>query len=470
VTRAGLALALAAILLPGQSAGAATVRPAPGAVTEGSRYRCPDIAEAAPATAFFDRAVYQGDDGWFFRMDSDVTDFTMQAPQVLAMVARLSEALEQRGVGLVYLPIPTRAMTDADRLPEGIDDGLVYDGDLASDQFKALVSRLRASGVTTVDLLSTVEAGASTDGSADDGQDFHFARDTHWRPEGARIAARTAATTIEAAGLLRGVPRVSFASTAAGEQPLVSPMARALQDLCLDPLDPNTYAVWETARTEVTADDLLGGGGEDGAGEAAPIAVVGTSYSDIPAFNFIGFLSEATGVDVANYAISGGGTYTALLQWSHSPAVDGPLPKVLVWENPVAYRLDAGGVAALRQIIPAVKGGCDGSAAFSGTVRVEPGRAATVAIPQAVSASGHDAWLSVRLGDPTLRSFRMTLEARDGDREDFAISRPPRMGDTDRAFLELSDDVTAPLGAVTIAAPVTRPTDFTLDLCQPKGA
>jgi alginate biosynthesis protein AlgX len=244
-------------------------------------------------------------------------------------------------------------------------------------------------------------------------------------------------------------------------------MARALQDLCLDALAPNTYATFTTERTEVTADDLLGG--DDGS-DAAPVAVVGTSYSDIPAFNFIGFLSEATGVDVANYAISGGGTYTALLQWSHSPAVDGALPKALVWENPVAYRLDAGGVAALRQIIPAIRGGCQGSALHSATLRVEPGRSATIAVPETVSVSGHDAWLSIRLSDPTIRSFRISLEARDGDGEDFAVSRPPRMADTDRAYLELSDDIAAPLSRVTIAAPVARPTDFNVDICQSKGA
>jgi alginate biosynthesis protein AlgX len=449
----------AGIVVSAVPAAAATVRPAPGAVTEGTRYRCPDIAEAAPATAFFDRAVYQGDDGWFFRMDSDVNDFMMQAPQVVSMVGRLAETLKARGVSLVYLPIPTRAMTDADRLPAGIDDGIVYDGYLASEQFKALVSRLRKTGVVTVDLLSTVEAA--------EGDDFHFARDTHWRPEGARLAARTVATTIEAAGVLAGVVRVGFASTAGSEEPLASPMARALQDLCLDALAPNTYATFTTERTEVTADDLLGG--DDGS-DAAPVAVVGTSYSDIPAFNFIGFLSEATGVDVANYAISGGGTYTALLQWSHSPAVDGALPKALVWENPVAYRLDAGGVAALRQIIPAIRGGCQGSALHSATLRVEPGRSATIAVPETVSVSGHDAWLSIRLSDPTIRSFRISLEARDGDGEDFAVSRPPRMADTDRAYLELSDDIAAPLSRVTIAAPVARPTDFNVDICQSKGA
>jgi alginate biosynthesis protein AlgX len=459
MTRAGLVLFLATVAAAPAPASAAMVRPVPDTVTEGTRYRCPDSAAAAEATAFFDNPVYQGDDGWFFRMENDVTDFTLQAPQVVAMAGRLAAALEARGVRLVYVPIPTRAMTDAARLPAGLDDGLIYDGDLASDQFDALVSRLRAAGVTTADILSTIEAGESGD--------VHFARDTHWRPEGARLAARTVAVTIEAAGLLRGVPRVAFASTVADEVPLVSPMARALQDLCTDALDVETHPTWQTARTEVTADDLLGG---DEGSDAAPVAVVGTSYTDIAAFNFVGFLSEATGVDVANYAISGGGTYTALLQWTHSPAIDGALPKVLVWENPVAYRMDAGGVVALRQIIPAVRGGCRGTAVHSATLRVKPGEDATMSVPDGVSVSGHDAWLSITASDPRLRSFRLSLETRDGDGEDFAISRPPRMADTDRAFLELSDDLTAPLAAVTVAAPVSAPTDFTIDICTSKGA
>ncbi len=431
-------------------------------VVEGTRYSCPGLADEAPSTTFFDNEVYQGDDGWFFRVGNDANDFMLQAPQVTRMVARLAEALARRGVRLVYLPIPTRAMTDADRLPEGMDDGVVYDADLAAAEYHALVESLSAAGVPTVDLLAAREAGGT-------GGPFHFARDTHWRPEGARAAAAAVADFLDREGWLDDLPRRPFASAVTVEAALVSPMRRALQDLCVDPLDPETLAVFETSLAEVTADDLLGGGeGED---EAAPLALAGTSYSDIAQFNFAGFLSEATGLDVANHAISGGGTWTSLLDWTHAAAMDGPLPRVLVWENPVAYRLDAGGVAALRQIIPAVAGGCSAAEwVHRAVVTVEPGRPGVAEIPPAVAVSGHGARLALTLSDARLRAFTLTLETRAGDVEDVAVSRPPRMGDTDRAFLELSDDFDAPLARITVAAAVEAPTAFTIDVCQTGGS
>lgn len=459
MTRA-LLLALCASTVLAAPGVAREARPADGAVAEGTRFSCPDMAARAPATSFFDNAVYQGDDGWFFRMRNDVADFALQAPQVVSMMGRLGEAFAARGVTLVYMPVPNRGMTDPHRLPAGIADGVVYDGDMARRQFAALVETFRGAGVPTVDILSMRPA----DGGEDD---FHFARDIHWRPDGARLSAEAVARTLGEVPAFADVTHKAYASQSLGEAELASPMLSALQSLCTDKLAVETLTRFESAPTEISADDLLGGDEET----APPVAIVGTSYSDLPEFNFAGFLAEALQTDVANYAISGGGTFTAILQYTHTALMDGPQPKVLLWENPVGYRLDGQGITLFRQLIPAVRGACPADKAlFAADLVIEPGAPARIEVPPSVTAAGHDAYLAMTLSDPRVRNLKLSLDHRDGEGEDVAITRPDRMADTDRVFLELSDDFDAPLQALTVSAPVLAETTLTLTLCKAKGA
>ncbi|WP_181702171.1 alginate O-acetyltransferase AlgX-related protein [Chthonobacter albigriseus] len=450
----------ASVALPAAPAFAREARPAPGAVKEGTLYACPDISVRSPATSFFDNPVYEGKDGWFFRLKNDVDDFTLQAPQAVGMMSRLAKALQARGVTLVYMPIPNRGMTDGAKMPEGIEDGIVYDGDVARTQFHETVATFRSAGVPTVDILKTM-ADVKLAG------DFHFARDIHWRPEGAKVSAESVATELKQIAVYGELTKKAFASADTGEAELASAMRSALQSLCTDKLDVEKLNRFETEAAEISADDLLGGDDSEG----PPVAIVGTSYSDLPEFNFAGFLAEALQVDVANYAISGGGTFTAFMQWSHSDLIDGPLPKFLLWENPVGYRLDGDGITNFRQLIPAVKGSCAGKGSLhQATLTLKPGEPATVELPETVSVAGHDSYLAMSVSDRQLRTLKISLDHRDGDGEDVALTRPDRMGDTDRAFLELSDDFAAPLKSITVSAPVKAETTVTLDVCASNGA
>jgi alginate biosynthesis protein AlgX len=445
---------LAAAALAAPAAAENLARPDPAALAQGTRFACPNLEGAADKSSFFENPVYQGDDGWFFRLGNDIEDFTVQSPEAVDMLARLSQALKARGITLVYLPIPTRGMTDAARMPKGIDDGIVYDGKAATDGFHAMVERFRARGIVTADLLATLE-------KAPPAGDFHFARDIHWRPDGAKVGAVAIHAALGEDQIFAALPKKAFASAPKGDVELASPMRNALQSLCDDKLDVETLSTFETSASDISADDLLGGADD----AAAPVAIVGTSYSDLPDFNFAGFLSETLGLDVANYSISGGGTFTAIMQWSHSGAMDKPLPAYLVWENPVAYRLDGDGIKDFRQIIPAVKGDCGAKAAYSGELTLEPGKPAVLTLPDTVSVSGHDAYLAMRLSDPTIRALKVSLDARDGNGEDIAIARPDRMANTDRAFLELSDDFEAPLATVTLSAPIKTAATVRIDIC-----
>lgn len=99
-------------------------------------------------------------------------------------VVRLSQALEEREVPLLYVQAPQKLQENDDRLPTGVTD---YGNDYA-DQ---ILSVLSENGVATLDLRKTL---AST---GRDWSSFFFRTDHHWTPEAAFTAHQTLAEVLE---------------------------------------------------------------------------------------------------------------------------------------------------------------------------------------------------------------------------------------------------------------------------------
>ncbi|HRC26994.1 MAG TPA: hypothetical protein PKX87_06150 [Alphaproteobacteria bacterium] len=71
--------------------------------------------------------------------------------------------------------------------------------------------------------------------------------------------------------------------------------------------------------------------------ESLPVALVGTSYSANPSWNFAGFLKEALKADLLNAADEGRGPFVTMDAYLKSkPFLETP-PKVLIWEIPERY-------------------------------------------------------------------------------------------------------------------------------------
>lgn len=62
-----------------------------------------------------------------------------------------------------------------------------------------------------------------------------------------------------------------------------------------------------------------------------PVALVGTSYSANPHWNFLGALQQALRSDVANYAEDGHGPLLPMLKYLQSDAFKNAAPQVVVW-------------------------------------------------------------------------------------------------------------------------------------------
>lgn len=419
-------------------------------------YECPAVAAGKIEGNYFKTRIFQGKDGWFFREGSDVADFYSYGPDTLGYVGRFARALKARDVQLVFLPVPPKGLIE----PQFAGDAVpaeVFDRGAGLADLKTLLAEVKEAGAIPVDVLS---AEAKSEHSA-----FFFARDLHWRPEGARIGAAAARAALQPEALYGELSKKGYqTSVVAKEQPMRSAVLQALQRMCTDTLPQEHTDLYETAAGEATADDLLGGD------ENTPVALVGTSFSDVETFNFAGFLSEALELEVANFAISGGGTFTSVLSYTLSDNLDKMPPKYLVWENPAYNRLDGEGISSFRQMIPAVTGYCSGAAKLeTGTLSLAAGQRARLPVT-AQGVSGHGYYLAMKASDSGLKQLTFDIDYDDGDGETFVVNRSDRQKASERFFLEFSDDIPGSVTGVSVTAPKEVAVDLEISICQaPKG-
>src|SRR5205807_1801007 len=130
-------------------------------------------------------------------------------------------------------------------------------------------------------------------------QPTYLRTDTHWTPHGARVAAATIA-----GALRRSFPGAhgtvaTFHARLDGTREYRGDLFNFL------PLDP--YFGWllppaEPLVTTSTVKDDAAGGDLLGSAAAPAIALIGTSYSAEPQWDFAGALEQALQTDVGNYA------------------------------------------------------------------------------------------------------------------------------------------------------------------------
>ena len=86
--------------------------------------------------------------------------------------------------------------------------------------------------------------------------------------------------------------------------------------------------------------------------------LVGTSFSDAPLANFAGYLSQSTGLEVLNYAVTGGNQYGAITSYLISRDFAAARPRFLIWENPIYNNLAQFGPDPMEELITAASNSC----------------------------------------------------------------------------------------------------------------
>jgi alginate O-acetyltransferase complex protein AlgJ len=240
----------------------------------------------------------------------------------LALVRGVRDTLQRQGVQLVLAIIPAKARVYAEYL------GKETPASLHDDLFNQFHAQVRQANVLAPDLLAPLEQAKAR------GQVF-LRTDTHWTPMGAEVVAQALADTVQRQQLLSGEPQ-AYVTQAGASAPYKGDLTNFLP---LDPLFSDLLPPPDTLQQRSTQPAQAEGDGDDAlfADNQIPVALVGTSYSANPHWNFLGALQQALHSDVANYAEDGHGPLLPMLKYLQSDAFKNAPPQVVVWEFPERY-------------------------------------------------------------------------------------------------------------------------------------
>ncbi|SDU34970.1 alginate O-acetyltransferase [Halopseudomonas salegens] len=260
--------------------------------------------------------VVLGRDGWLFTNQEyhSPNDLQSNIDNQLADIDRVRLQLQAAGKQLILLPVPMKLDVYRQHALQQPDARLVN----LHDEF---VADLQARGVA----VSPVRAAFLEQGT--DGALF-VRNDTHWSPAGARLAANE---------LARQYPDLlgqsDYVSEAVGEKALKGDLVNFLNfDPRLAPVFFRTEPVvlYETLQRQQSFDaaDLFGE-------VKHSLLVVGTSYTAMDDWNFVGFLKQALQSDLLDVALEARGPFHAMDVFLDSEAFASPELKTVIWEFPV---------------------------------------------------------------------------------------------------------------------------------------
>ncbi|WP_136474632.1 alginate O-acetyltransferase [Pseudomonas sp. DG56-2] len=268
--------------------------------------------------------VVLGRDNWLFSDEEfkPVANSDQFEQENLALIRGVRDTLQQHGVQLVLAIVPAKARLYSEYIGEQTP------ASLHTDLYNEFHAQARQAGVFAPDLLAALQSAKSR------GQVF-LRTDTHWTPMGAEVVAQHLAEAVSRQNLLNGEPQHYVT-----EQRQSAPYKGDLTNfLPLDPLFSNLLPPPDTLQARNTRPAEGASASDDAlfADNEIPVALVGTSYSANPNWNFLGALQQALRSDVVNYAEDGHGPLLPMLKYLQGGAFKDSAPQVLIWEFPERY-------------------------------------------------------------------------------------------------------------------------------------
>ena len=269
--------------------------------------------------------VVLGRDQWLFSDEEfkPIAKGEQYQEENLALIQGAREQLENKGVKLVLAILPAKARL----YPEHLGDETP--ASLHSDLYQRFHASARQAGILAPELLTPLQHAKLQ------GQVF-LRTDTHWTPMGADVVAQNLSATVAKQAPINVAPQ-QFITESKQPEPYKGDLTSFLP---LDPLFSNLLPKPDQLQQRTTrAADEPGAGGDDAlfADTEVPVALVGTSYSANPSWNFVGALQQALKSDVVSYAEQGHGPIEPMLKYLQSDAFKNAPPQLVIWEFPERY-------------------------------------------------------------------------------------------------------------------------------------
>lgn len=427
-------------------------------------YDCPRLYAAQNKLSI---PVSIGKEGWFFRANELKEQFEI-LPQTADYLKRLSDAFASQGSKLILMPIPLRSAAAGKYIRK--DQPYQHSFNLARSRqsFQEYLRQISAIGIPVVDMFRRVD---NVDEKTQQG--FFLRRDVHWSPYGSMLAAESAAAALSALPDYKTIKPIAFETKFIGMLDKKELFASELQEYCDDILPPEKIPAYATTQKlvaeEASADEGESAlfGDEDVESTQDLVVLLGSSFSAEQDFNFAGFLAEKTKMEVANFAISAGQLFNAIVSYASLPKKDRLSPRFVIWENLAHYDLNEG-ERMFRQIIPAIHGECSAEEAIAHTtLKIESGKGQKIfSLPKSENIHGQNYFIYLQSNNLGLARFTLNLDYADGDGEWFTVDRTEHFNNTGRFFMELSEELDAPLTRVTLDGMDDLNAEMKIRLCR----
>ncbi|MEM1428337.1 MAG: hypothetical protein AAGG09_02655 [Pseudomonadota bacterium] len=351
--------------------------------------------------------------GWIFANDQLREDYALKDSAV-HLLERIVEEIRARGMELaIVIPPPRPLVAGPDTRRGVLPPEAGYDAVRAALSFQRMMRQIAETGAVAPNLLDAALAAETA------GTPFYFQRDTHWTPSGAVRSAAALAEALEQAS----VPWITPAADAPAPatDPFVEPgsLAEVAREVCGIEIGPETTAAVRFPRP-ADAVGLLG----DTPSDTARAALVGTSFSDRykrDALRVADAIAHATGMDVDNVSVSGGGALSAFEAYVLSGEIDAARHKLLIWEVPYTSAFKS--VSGLRQILGALQAGKGG--ADLAPVALPDADVARLALPAGLDPD--TSVFGVRLERPGKARVKGVLHFDNGSRMKISLARSAHM-------------------------------------------
>jgi alginate O-acetyltransferase complex protein AlgJ len=266
--------------------------------------------------------VRSGCPGWLFLTDELRINRHAQsnAETKAGVVREIQQRLAKRGITLLVAVVPDKSRIASAQLCD-LRRPLQL-------QQRAVdwVYGLNKAGVAAIDLAPTLQPL---------GADAYLRTDTHWSETGSAAAAKAVAQHVQAMGI-SATPRKDF------DVQVKDPARRPGDLVRLAGLEwlpvtwqPQPETVAATQISEKAAQAQNGGDNLDdlfGDDNLPNVALIGTSFSRNS--NFAGFLQQALGAPIGNFAKDGGEFSGGANGYFDNPAFKQTPPKLVIWEIP----------------------------------------------------------------------------------------------------------------------------------------
>lgn len=265
--------------------------------------------------------VIIGKDSWLFSNQELLVParFDLVLEDHLRDITSVQKQLHAQGKRLIMIPVPMKVTLYHEKLDRRLNPRLLT---LEQDFSAALSAR----GIEHQPLSDTFQAAKAR-------SQLFLARDTHWTPEGAKLAAeKVAASFAELKGNTRYHADVRPALRYEGD---LTRFIRTSEWLAAGLRAPEQLSHHEIAPVldTVTEDALFGS-------SQRPLLLIGSSYSDNDTWNFTGFLQQAFSREVVSLSVSEKGPYYAVQQFLKAPPEWAEEVDVVLWEFPVRTLLN----------------------------------------------------------------------------------------------------------------------------------